>query len=182
MSGKEHLILIVPIGSVDTETLTALGSALRAAFRFPVKTGSMLPIPPEAYNHKRRQYHSSFILDMLKPLKSPDVYRVLAVIDEDLYVPRLNFVFGEADMESGIAIISLVRLRNEIYGYPPDNTLLFERTVKEAVHELGHTFGMGHCPDSRCIMYFSNSLEDTDRKGPSFCPNCWGRLTRRSTG
>ena len=175
MTGKEHLILIVPIGPVDAGTLTSLDSALRDVFRLPVKRGRMLQIPPEAYNDERRQYNSSVILDMLKPLRSPDVCRILAVIDEDLYVPRLNFVFGMADMESGVAIISLVRLRNEIYGYPPDNGLLFERTVKEAVHELGHTFGMGHCSDSRCVMHFSNSLEDTDRKGPSFCPNCRGR-------
>ncbi len=182
MAGKEHLILIVPIGPVDTGTLTALGSALRTVFRFPVKTGRMLAIPPEAYNVRRRQYHSTPILEILTPLRSPDVYRVLAVIDEDLYVPRLNFVFGEADMESGVAIISLVRLRNEIYGYPPDNRLFFDRTVKEAIHELGHTFGIGHCPDSRCIMHFSNSLEDTDRKGPSFCPDCRGKLARGSSG
>jgi archaemetzincin len=182
VTGKEQQILIVPIGPVDTGTLTALGTALRAVFRFPVKTGRMLPIPPEAYNDRRRQYHSTPILGILKPLRSPDVYRVLAVIDEDLYVPRLNFVFGEADMESGVAIISLVRLRNEIYGYPPDNKLFFERTLKEAVHELGHTFGIGHCPDRSCIMHFSNSLEDTDLKGPSFCPDCRGKLARLPVG
>ncbi len=178
MSEEEHLILIVPIGPVDAGTLAAVGQTLGAVFRFPVKTGRVLAIPPEAYSDKRRQYHASRIVDMLKPLRSPDVCRVLAVIDQDLYVPGLNFVFGGADMETGVAVISLTRLRNEMYGYPPDNRLFFERTVKEAIHELGHTFGMGHCPDSRCIMYFSNSLEDTDRKGPSFCPDCGGQLAR----
>lgn len=172
MAGKDYPILIVPVGPVDTETLTSLGSTLRVIFRLPVTIGRMLHVPPEAYNEKRRQYHSSIILEMLKPLRPPEVYRLLAVIDEDLYVPRLNFVFGEADMENGNAIISLVRLRNEFSGFPPDKNLFLQRSVKEAVHELGHTFGMGHCPDPRCIMYFSNSLEDTDRKGPSFCPNC----------
>ena len=182
MAGKEQMILIVPIGTVDAATLAALCPALKTVFQLPVKTGGMLPIPPEAYDNRRRQYRSTFILNMLKPLRSPDVCRVLAVIDEDLYVPRLNFVFGEADAENGVAIISLARLRNEIYGLPPDSRLLFERTVKEAVHELGHTFGMGHCPDARCIMFFSNSLGDTDRKGPSFCPGCRGKLSRGSAG
>ncbi len=182
MVGKEQMILIVPIGAVDAATLAALCPALRNVFQIPVKTGGMLPVPPEAYDERRRQYHSTLILNTLKTLRSPDVCRVLAVIDEDLYVPRLNFVFGEADMESGAAIISLTRLRNEIYGLPPDSRLLFERTVKEAVHELGHTFGMGHCPDERCIMFFSNSLEDTDRKGPSFCPGCRGKLARAPIG
>ncbi len=178
MTGKERQILIVPVGPVDTGTLAALGPALRVVFQFPVKTGTTLSVPVEAYDYMRRQYHSTFLLNTLIPLRSPDVYRVLGVIDEDLFVPKLNFVFGEADMESGVAVISLARLRPEIYGHPPDNRLFFERAVKEAVHELGHTFGMGHCPDVRCIMFFSNSLEDTDRKGPSFCPACKGKLTR----
>jgi archaemetzincin len=162
--------------------LAALGQALRAVFRFQVKMGGILPIPPQAYSDKRMQYNSSRILSMLKPLRSRDVFRVLAVTDEDLYVPMLNFVFGEADIEGGVAVISLARLRSEAYGYPPDSRLLFERAVKESVHELGHTFGIGHCPDSRCVMYFSNSLEDTDRKGSSFCPCCKGKLARGMTG
>ena len=182
MSGMDQLILVVPIGPLDSETLTVLGSALGAVFHLPVKTGEALPIPSEAYNDRRRQYHSSLILDMLKPLRSPDVYRVLGVIDDDLYVSGLNFVFGVADMEKGVAVISLVRLREEFFGRPPDRKLFLERTVKEAVHELGHTFGLGHCPDSHCIMYFSNSLEDTDWKGPSFCPVCRRKITRWSIG
>ncbi|TLX91314.1 MAG: hypothetical protein E6K97_02920 [Thaumarchaeota archaeon] len=37
--------------------------------------------------------------------------------------------------------------------------------VKECVHELGHIFGFVHCPNIECVMYFSNSLSDTDIKG-----------------
>jgi archaemetzincin len=180
--GMDHMILIVPIGPLDYETVTALGSVLGAVFHLPVKTGEVLPVPPEAYDEKRRQFRSSFILEMLKPLRSANVHRVLGVIDEDLYVPWLNFVFGVADMENGVAVISLVRLREEFFGLPPDRKLFLERTVKEAIHELGHTFGLGHCPDSRCIMFFSNSPQDTDRKGPSFCPVCRIKLTASSTG
>jgi len=182
MSGRDQLILIVPIGPLDSETLANLGSALGAVFHLPVKTGETLPIPSEAYDGRRRQYHSSLILDMLKPLRSPDVYRVLGVIDEDLYVHGLNFVFGEADIGKGVAIISLARLREEFFGCPPDRKLYLERTVKEAIHELGHTFELGHCPDSHCIMCFSNSMEDTDRKGPAFCPICRRKLTGWSIG
>ena len=63
-------------------------------------------------------------------------------------------------------------LRQEFYGLPRDKNLFRERALKEAVHELGHTYGLGHCPDSTCVMHFSNSLPDTDLKGWKFCPDC----------
>ena len=69
-------------------------------------------------------------------------------------------------------MVSLRRLRPEHYGAPPDEKRLEERALKEAIHELGHTYGLGHCQDERCVMYFSNSLGDTDRKQALFCPLC----------
>ena len=65
---------------------------------------------------------------------------------------------------------------------PPGGTLFLERAVKEAVHELGHTYGLGHCRDPRCIMYFSNTLHDTDLKGPGFCAACGEKVNRGIPG
>jgi len=124
----------------------------------------------QAYNPQRKQYFSSKLLASLK--KSEREERVVGIADVDLYVPRLNFVFGEADIVSGAAIVSLYRLRQEYYGLAPDEALFLERATKEIVHELGHTFGLGHCPNNKCVMHFSNSLADTDLKGASFCSSC----------
>jgi archaemetzincin len=103
--------------------------------------------------------------------------KTLGVIDLDLYVPGLNFVFGEADPGSGVCVISLTRLRQEFYGRAPDEELFLKRAVKEAVHELGHLYGLPHCTDRRCVMYFSNSLPDTDKKTRRFCERCKKAVT-----
>jgi len=96
----------------------------------------------------------------------------------DLYVSSLNFVFGLADQENRRAIIALPRLRQSYYGLPDDTDLFKQRALKEAVHELGHVFGMRHCDDRRCVMAFSNSLADTDCKSHDFCSRCRRQLLR----
>jgi len=84
----------------------------------------------------------------------------------------MNFVFGEAIINGKVAVISLYRLDTRRYGNQGGAARYLERALKEAVHELGHTFGLEHCGDPRCVMFFSNSLLDTDRKGSVFCPAC----------
>ena len=128
----------------------------------------------QAYNLKRKQYFSSKLLASLK--KSERDERAIGIADVDIYVPRLNFVFGEADVGSGTAIVSLCRLRQEYYGLTPDEALFLERATKEIVHELGHTFSLGHCPHNKCVMHFSNSLADTDLKEAHFCNKCRPRI------
>jgi archaemetzincin len=86
--------------------------------------------------------------------------------------PGLNFVFGQATVAGRDAFVALPRLRETSYGRPPNESLYRERVLKEVLHELGHTWGLGHCPDPRCVMYFSNMLADTDAKGLEFCPRC----------
>ena len=169
-------ILVVPIGSVDADILKNIANALGRIFRSKVELGKEIPIPQDSYDSKRKQYHSTIILRKMQGVKPKNFDLMLGVTDVDLYVPQLNFVFGEADVFSGVTVISLTRLRQEFYGLRPDKRVFHERAVKEAIHELGHTYGLDHCSNPKCIMYFSNSIRDTDRKGPGFCNKCRSTL------
>ena len=126
----------------------------------------------EAYNPARKQYHSTTILrnvnELMKHVRTDEI---LTVVDVDLYVPRLNFVFGEAQCPGRFAIISTYRLKPEFYGVG-NGELFVSRVKKEAVHELGHVLGLIHCINPQCVMYFSNSIFDTDYKGDQFCSTC----------
>ncbi|MGQ9629177.1 MAG: archaemetzincin family Zn-dependent metalloprotease [bacterium] len=169
--GMERIGL-VPIGDVHGNIIESLVPPLRKLFRASVEVTSPLPHPDYAYNPRRRQYHSSTILRRLRALRRRGFHRVLGVADLDLYVPSLNFVFGEADLGGGTAVIALARLHQSFYGLPENPKLFLQRALKEAVHELGHTYGLTHCRNPLCVMFFSNSLADTDRKQASFCERC----------
>jgi len=165
-------ILIVPIGTIEEDILDHIRSVLQETFQREAIVSEPLIIPQQAYNARRKQYHSTRILKVLGAMKPASCEFLLGVIDEDCYVPELNFVFGEADLLARAAVIALPRLRQDFYGYDPDRDLLLLRAAKEAIHELGHTCGFGHCPDPRCVMHFSNSLGDTDVKTTRFCDAC----------
>jgi archaemetzincin len=171
------VIALIPIGHVDEEFINALRPSLEKVIGKRVRIAQRIALPWDSWNPDRGQHLSSLILAILAPLSySGD--RVLGVTDVDIYATGLNFIFGEADYVGGKALISLQRLRQEFYGLPSDEKLFQRRVLKEAVHELGHTYGLGHCSDPTCVMYFSNSLSDTDFKEWKFCLFCQGNVNR----
>jgi len=168
---KAKSIALVPIGQVNESILAIIGEGLREAFGRAYVISAPLSHPDYVYDRRRGQYCSDDILARLHCFKLL-AERWLGVVDVDLYTPGLNFVFGQATMGGPAALISLARLRQSFYGLPEDEALYHERVIKEAVHELGHTYGLGHCCDTRCVMSFSNSLCDVDGKTGDLCPSC----------
>ncbi|MCK4473544.1 MAG: archaemetzincin family Zn-dependent metalloprotease [Anaerolineae bacterium] len=169
---EKRMILLVPVGPVRADLLSGLTQPLTVTFGLPCRSVASIPIPPAAYDRRRAQYLGPLILSALARLDIPHAERVLGIIDADCYTPGLNFIFGQASIHGRDCFIALPRLRQSFYGLPEDKPLFRQRVLKEAVHELGHTYGLNHCPDSQCVMHFSNRLHDTDVKGAEFCSRC----------
>ncbi len=126
-----------------------------------------------AYNKKRKQYYAPQILQELEklvPSKEQNT-RLVGIVDQDLYDEGLNFIFGEA--RGNTTIVSLWRFKpcTEI-DTQEEEKILLDRTIKTVIHELGHTLGLGHCNNRKCVMFFSNWLGDTDYKEKTFCEKC----------
>ncbi len=168
-------IILIGVGRVEKHLLERLKVDSSKVFHKKIVIGKDMPEPDYAFDKRRKQYLSSAILDSIMQEKEFTPFeRVLGVTDHDLYAPGLNFVFGQAALK--VALISLTRLKQQYYGLPENPHIFQRRIITEAVHELGHTYGLDHCQNPDCVMFFSNSLMDTDRKGYQFCPQCREKL------
>jgi archaemetzincin len=167
--GRWLALTLLPCGAVEPEELKDLTQALsERGMNVTVARGQ--PIPAKAFQARRQQYRADQFLMIARDEPGE---RVLVVTNCDLYADNLNFVFGMADSPGRCAVVSLMRLR-----IGADQGKFRGRTVKEAVHEIGHTFGLAHCADARCVMHFSNSLEDTDHKANRWCEECEKKILR----
>ena len=128
------------------------------------------------YSKKRGQYHSTLILSKILSYLPSGNGKIVGITNVDIFTPILTFLFGEAQLGGNGAVVSTHRLRNEFYGLPGDNDLLYTRTLKEVLHELGHTMGLIHCQYYECVMHFSTYVEDIDLKKSQFCPVCQQKL------
>jgi archaemetzincin len=171
-------IRIVPINTVDGAFLDRLATCLEERFLACARVERSLVVPRSSLNATRGQLFVSTLIGKVRRANPDSDAILLAVTDFDLYKTSHRFIFGDADEAQGIAVVSLARLRSEFYGEAADANVLFQRTLKEAIHELGHAFGLRHCYNARCAMYYSNSIFETDNKMPHFCENCDRRLTR----
>ncbi len=171
------LIELVPIGDVDMEVLDFLALVLPEALPVFCRIRNH-PVELEAaYQPLRQQYHSTALLAQLVRSHHNPAAKVLGVTDVDLFIPIFTFVFGEAQLGGTAAVLSVHRLDQRFYGLPEDRRLFLERCEKEALHELGHTFGLVHCSEFECVMHFSNSIEHVDLKSNAFCAAC-GRIVQ----
>jgi archaemetzincin len=158
-------IALAPMGGFSADILGELSAGVRAAFERDVLIAGRLEFPSSAFDRSRDQWRASSLLRVLGPAKRPEWDRLLGIVEIDLYAPGLNFVFGQADERHGVAVFSTARLAA---GHAERPTLVRRASI-EAVHELGHTYGLRHCSRPDCVMWFSNTLGETDRKGFAFC-------------
>jgi archaemetzincin len=165
-------IYLAPGYHVSGEVIHILTNHIVEIFDFPIKTLPDFVEADDSYDYKREQYSSVPILRQVIDQAKPDTARILGITNKDIFIPMLSFIFGQAQLGGIGAIISLARLRQNFYGLPDDDHLYRRRICKEAVHELGHTFGLTHCMDMRCVMSLSTSIEQVDIKEDDFCGAC----------
>lgn len=168
---NEHCLAVTPIGAIDASLCEAVSHKAGQFFGIPTRIVTLINNVDFAYDAERKQYYSTRILEKLDSTAPPWVVKLIGITRVDLYIPILTHVYGEAQLGGRACIISTCRLNENLY--PLKRRLSLQaRVVKEAVHELGHTFKLRHCPDQSCIMHYCRSIQDVDRKSDQFCRHC----------
>lgn len=165
-------IYLVPIHLHSPGCLEELKDCVEHTFGIRAKCSTFRIDLPGTFDPLRKQYNSSDILRQLIAFPPADAFKILGITAVDLFIPILTYVFGEAQLDGIGAVVSLHRLKNQFYGLPEDEIRMRDRLLKEAVHELGHTFGLLHCANPGCALNASTYVEDIDQKSRRLCSNC----------
>ncbi len=153
-----------------------ISHTIQRIFSLPVDVVKGSLNPERAFDSSRRQYNSTALIAHILSSNGGDGRKILGLVDVDLFIPILTFVFGEAQFTGCVAVVSSFRLANQFYGLEHDPILLRDRVEKEIVHELGHTFGLHHCRHFDCVMRSSTYVEEIDLKKVEMCGTCSEKL------
>jgi len=169
-------IMLLPIGRIDLGAFDFIRPPLQDIFGRAVEFGSRLPVPKYAFNPTRGQYHSGAIMKRIEEARRAEWDAAIGISMEDLFVPEVPFIFGEADRSTRSALLSLARLRPDSGSMESREESMRRRLVSEAVHQVGLLRGLAHCPNNRCVMFYAALVQEIDKRGSSLCANCKKRL------
>ncbi len=169
-------VSIVPLGQIRQDVVDAIAGGIYEHLHLDVVFEAKSALPSDLFDPVRGQFRAEDLVRYLRdqiPTSSP---LRLGVTEADLYAMDMDYVFSISILKQGASIVSYRRLDNTFYSLPRNDRVLYERVVKEALHELGHGIGLEHCTQP-CIMYFAHqSLMEIDTKPLRFCPECTRRL------
>jgi archaemetzincin len=153
--------------------------ALEAVYAAPVRVMPSAPLPKAAYYAPRSRYRAEKLLDFVRPMLPPGGLRIAGITAVDISTtkpPHADWgILGLATIDGGACVLSTFRCHRRAKN--ADQARI--RFAKTAVHELGHTFGLEHCPNRGCLMEDgAGSVLTTDRER-DLCASCRKWLSGR---
>jgi archaemetzincin len=164
---------VVPVGDVSGSVKRAASDVLRSVYECDVSIHDAQPLPSGAYDSSRDQHEAEAFIELAS--RVGDGGKNVAVTAKDLYYRRRNYVFGLAYLDGDGSVVSTARLRTSTDGGYADRSgdaVFADRVRKEIVHEVGHTLGLEHCDNERCVMNFSPTVREVDQKEQFLCGTC----------
>ena len=163
-NGEEITILIQPFEDVKPKQLTEISENIRKIYP-KIKILKPIKFPQNTYYEPRNRYRADSIIKYLRT-KTPNNCVTLALTNKDISVTKgkvADFgVMGLGYRPGNACVASSFRLNNKNKN---------EQFYKIAIHELGHTQGLKHCPDKTSFMRDAEGKNPTNEE-KDFCQNC----------
>lgn len=179
-SGPEagtHLLRIhlVPIGAVAARRIEQTARSLEAHVAVSVQVHPRYPFPHSAKSTRANAYKAESLLDWLDSLPLPSEGKRMGLTDADIVTRKGSIpiwgILGMGSIDGRCSVLSTYRMERKWEGGAPE-ALVEARLWKIAVHELGHTLGLDHCPKVGCIMEDGHGTVKTIDRDETLCPSC----------
>ena len=173
----DKAIYLQPLGrALPAADVALVKKALVAFYALPVKLLPRVPLPAKAYYPPRRRYRAERLLHFLKTRLPADGDRILGLTAVDISTTKGRYrdwgILGLATLEGRVCVISSFRARKKARS--PLHARI--RLAKVAVHEVGHTLGLEHCPRRGCLMEDARGKVATSDREYDICQRCRAKL------
>lgn len=170
-------VAIQPLGSVKAADLARAKAGILALYAVDVEVLPEKALPKAAYFQPRDRYKADKLLDVLAAETPEKFTKVIGLTARDISTTKGEIadwgIFGLGLLGGRPCVVSTFRLRA---GKASDEVFQ-ARLVKIVNHELGHTFGLDHCPTVGCFMQdAAGKIATVDGEAGKPCEACAARL------
>lgn len=180
ISFGEYSIAIQQLGPFDSSLINLVIPEIKSQFDNPkIIVLKPISLPSKAYYKPRNRYRAEILLEFLDSLRSNRYTRILGLTQTDISTTKGSYedwgIFGLGAISAGPCVVSSQRLRKNA-----TESEFKQRFCKVVIHELGHTFGLDHCPAETCIMTdYKGTIKSLDISKMHFCAKC-SQLIKRA--
>jgi archaemetzincin len=176
-----RVVAIIPMGAVDLAHLEAVAAVVQQRTDVQVRMDPQRQLPTAAYFARRKRWRAETILDSIELEPPAGAWKVIVVTAAEISTTKgaiQDWGIGGLGLIGGRScVVSTFLLRK----YSKSEETLRRRLADLTFHELGHTFGLEHCPKESCVMADAKGklIQSLDRTFGRFCDACRRRVPRR---
>jgi archaemetzincin len=168
-------VYLQPLGDVSAETTAIVREALATTYGVELRTGPYRDLPDDTYYEPRRRYRAEKLLDHLDAWLPADCDRIVGITRKDISTTKGKHedwgILGLGELPGNSCVVSSFRVRKQLGDVPAD-----ERLARVAIHELGHTLGLPHCPNLGCLMEDAQGSVVTIDRETHLCEQCLRKI------
>ncbi len=176
---EKHSLAIIPFKGVDLRLVTDIQTGLRKQLDVECTTLDEVLLPDFAFYKLRQRYIADSLLVFLCSINNKRFEKVIGVTVKDIATRKGDIenwgILGLGSCPGESCVVSAFRAGRNKVGYK----IFLKRMTTLSLHELGHTYGLLHCPVDTCLMKDAAgkmNLDDAD----VYCSGCRSQL--RSKG